>query len=54
MKASPLPPAALTVAGFLAAGLLTLRYSDRLDGFWGLRCLVLVLINFHGTLVSGC
>jgi hypothetical protein len=32
LKASPLPPAPLAVAGFMVAGLAAWQYSDRLAG----------------------
>ena len=32
IKASPLPPAPLAVAGFMVAGLAAWQYSDRLAG----------------------
>ena len=35
LKASPLPPAPLAVAGFMVAGLVAWQYSDRLAGVLG-------------------
>ena len=35
LKASPLPPAPLAVAGFMVAGLAAWQYSDRLAGVLG-------------------
>ena len=35
LKASPLPPAPLAVAGFMVAGLAAWQYSDRLAGLLG-------------------
>ena len=35
LKASPLPPAPLAVAGFMVAGLAAWQYSDRLAGLMG-------------------
>ena len=35
LKASPLPPAPLVVAGFMVAGLAAWQYSDRLAGLLG-------------------
>ena len=59
LKASPLLPAPLTIGGFLAAGLLALQYSDRIDGLLGLSNLALGLVDFSAgmracSLVSGC
>ena len=34
LKASPLPPASLAIAGFLVAGLVAWQYSDRLGYCW--------------------
>ena len=34
LKASPLPPAPLAIAGFLVAGLVVWQYSDRLGYCW--------------------
>ena len=35
LKASPLPPAPLAVAGFMVAGVVAWQYSDRLAGLMG-------------------
>ena len=35
LKASPLPPAPLAVAGFMVAGLVAWQYYDRLAGLFG-------------------
>ena len=53
LKASPLPPAPLAVAGFLVAGLVAWQYSDRCAGLV-LVLLVLSFGVFAGSLVSGC
>ena len=59
LKASPLPPAPLAVAGFMVAGLAAWQYSDRLAGLMGLAVFFFVLLVpsvgvFAGSLVSGC
>ena len=41
LKASPLPPAPLAVAGFMVAGLAAWQYSDRLVGLLGFAVWVL-------------
>jgi len=41
LKASPLPPAPLAVAGFMVAGLAAWQYSDRLAGLLGFAVWVL-------------
>ena len=60
LKASPLPPAPLAVAGFMVSGLGDWQYSDRLAGLLACRVLlsgfVLLVLSvgvFAGSLVSG-
>ena len=58
LKASPLPPAALAVAGFMVAGLAAWQCSDRLAGLLGFA--VCFLFCFASTVCwsvcwfSGC
>ena len=59
LKASPLPPAPLAVAGFMVAGLVAWQYSDRLAGLMGFAvCFFVLLVPsvgvFAGSLVYGC
>ena len=59
LKASPLPPAPLAVAGFMVVGLVAWQYSDRLAGLLDLAVrFFAVLVSsaglFAGSLVSGC
>ena len=63
LKASPLPPAPLAVAGFMVAGLVAWQYSNRLVGLlsfavwfcWLAQVLLVLSVGgFAGKLVSGC
>ena len=54
LKASPLPPAPLAVAGFMVAGLMAWQYYDRLAGLLDFAVWLLFVGVFAGSLVSGC
>ena len=54
LKASPLPPAPLAVAGFMVAGLVAWQCCDRLAGLLDFAVQLLSVGVFAGSLVSGC